>query len=118
MDNMVNAYKSVVLENYANFQGRLDRGGFWWFVLANFIVWVVLGVLAQISTIFWILAVIYWLALIVPSIAAAVRRLHDWGQTGWLAILGIIPIVLLLLCIPQGNPDANEYGPVPEPITS
>ncbi len=115
MDKMVNAYKSVVLENYANFEGRLSREGFWWFVLANFIITIVIGIIGSIIGIWW-LSAIYWIALIIPSIAASIRRLHDWGQTGWLAILGIIPIVLLLLCIPQGNPDANSYGPPPTPV--
>lgn len=121
MDNMVNAYKSAVLENYANFEGRLSRGGFWWFVLANILISIGFSIIGQIIG-FVFLSFIYSLAVLVPSIAAVVRRLHDVGKTGLLALLGLIPIIgaiiLIVMCIPEGDTEANEYGPPPASIAT
>ena len=117
MDKLINAYKSVVLENYANFSGRLSVPGFWWFVLANFLIYLVLVVLMQISGIFLILYLIYALALLIPSLAAAVRRLHDTNKSGWMILLGLIPfvgfIILIVFYVQAGTPGPNDYGPEP-----
>ena len=116
MKQMVDAWKDVVTKNYANFSGRLGLPGFWWFVLVNFIVEVVLFVLAySVHWIFFILYVGYALAVIIPSVAAGVRRLHDTGKTGLLVLLGLIPfvgpIILIVLFAQKGQPEANQYGP-------
>ena len=114
MDVFINAYKDVVVWNYANFEGRLGRGVFWRFVLVNVVIWAIIGIIGGIfqGVILYILTIAYWLALLVPSLAAGVRRLHDTGKTGWLVL---IPIVNLILCIPEGDQGDNEYGPPYEP---
>jgi uncharacterized membrane protein YhaH (DUF805 family) len=52
--------------------------------------------------------------LIVPSIAVGIRRLHDTGKTGWLILIGLIPIVGFIILIVfyaiEGDPNPNEYG--------
>jgi uncharacterized membrane protein YhaH (DUF805 family) len=120
MEPFINAFKDVVVRNYSNFAGRLDRGTFWRFVAVNIVISIVLSILAQsLGVVFWLAYWVYILGVLVPGIAAVVRRLHDVGKTGKLAFLGLIPIVgaiiLIVLCVPEGDPQANEYGPVPAP---
>jgi uncharacterized membrane protein YhaH (DUF805 family) len=118
MEPFIDAFKLVVIKNYANFDGRLGRGAFWRFVAVNIVISIVLSILAQsLGVVFWLAYWVYVLGVLVPGIAAVVRRLHDVGKTGKLAFLGLIPIVgaiiLIVLCVPEGDPQANEYGPVP-----
>ena len=51
------------------------------------------------------------LAMLLPGIAVGVRRLHDIGKTGWLMLIGLIPVVglLLLYWFVQPSEGANEY---------
>lgn len=112
---IVDYWKLVVLERYTKFDGRARRAEFWWFVLANLIVYVVLAILAgAVSAIFWVLYVAYALAMIVPSIAVAIRRLHDTGKTGWLLLISFIPVVgpiiLLVFYLLDSTPGTNQYG--------
>jgi uncharacterized membrane protein YhaH (DUF805 family) len=112
--DLVSSWKRVVLERYAQFEGRAGRGEFWWFVLANMIVYVVLLVLVRVSPVFLILYVGYAFAVLVPSIAVAIRRLHDLGKSGWMLLIGLIPIVggilLLVWYASPGQPAVNQYG--------
>ena len=115
---LIENWKLVVLERYAKFDGRAGRGEFWWFVLANFLVFIVLAILIQISGIFWLLYIGYALALIVPSIAVAIRRLHDTNKSGWWLLIGLIPfggIVLLVFYILEGTNGPNNFGAAAEP---
>ena len=121
MEPFIDAFKLVVIKNYANFEGRLGRGAFWRFVAVNFVVYVVLAILGQtFGVLFWLAYIVWWLGLIVPSIAATVRRLHDTNKTGWLVLIALIPIVgaiiLIVFCAAEGDAQANEYGPVPTDV--
>ena len=123
VNQMIDAWKDVVTKTYANFSGRLGLSCFWWFVLVNFIVEVVLLILVMaVHPIFWVLYVGYALAVIVPSIAAGVRRLHDTGKSGWFVLLGLIPfvgpIILIVLFAQKGEAEANAYGPPPAGVTT
>ena len=88
-------------------------------MLANLVVYVALAILAQISGIFLILYVIYGLAMLVPSLAVAFRRLHDTDKSGWLILIGLIPlvgaIILLVFDIQEGTSGPNQYGAAAEP---
>ena len=114
MDQFVAAYKDA-LSKYAQFSGRLSVGGYWRFVAVNIVAVVLLAILSQIASALIFLVVIYYLALLIPSLAAAVRRLHDTGKSGWFILITLIPfvggIILLVWTIQAGNPAANEYGP-------
>jgi uncharacterized membrane protein YhaH (DUF805 family) len=61
---------------------------------------------------------IYSLAVLIPSLAVTVRRLHDTGRTGWWILIGLIPviggIVLLIFMVLDSEPGANQYGPNPK----
>jgi hypothetical protein len=60
---------------------------------------------------------LYSLAVLLPSIAVGVRRLHDTGRSGWWMLLAVIPIAniaLLVFFILEGTAGPNAYGPEPE----
>jgi uncharacterized membrane protein YhaH (DUF805 family) len=111
---LVSYWKRVVLERYAQFTGRARRAEFWWYFLANFIIGVVLNILIAVSSIFWVLYVIYALAVLIPGLAVAVRRLHDTDKSGWWILIGLIPIagiiVLIVFWATDGSPSPNQYG--------
>ena len=115
---LIDNWKTVVFERYALFEGRARRAEFWWFWLANLIVIVLLAILASsVSNVFWLLYAVFALAMLVPSLAVAVRRLHDTGKSGWLLLIGLIPfggIVLLIFYLLDSTPGSNQYGLSPK----
>lgn len=120
-------YLKVVRDNYANFEGRARRQEYWMFVLFNLIIMFVLyipmiiGAAMESQVITMIgagLVVIYALAVLVPSIAVVVRRLHDQDKSGWYYFVGLIPLIggiwLLILMITEGTSGPNQYGEDPK----
>ncbi len=78
------------------------------------IVFAVLGILSRIAGIFFILYFLAALAVIIPSIAVAIRRLHDTDKSGWFLLIGLIPfvggiILLVFMCI-DSTRGTNQYG--------
>lgn len=112
--NPIEAWKLVVLERYTKFDGRAGRPEFWWFVLANLVVSIVLNVLSRVSGIFFIALVLYSLAVLVPSIAVGIRRLHDTDKSGWFLLLYLIPcvgwIIMIVLWAAEGTRGPNQFG--------
>jgi len=98
-----------VLQNYATFKGRASRSEYWYFVLFNIIFSIALGYVSGIVNLPF-LYTIYSLAVLIPSIAVAVRRMHDVGKSGWFIL---IPIYNLILACTQGVKGENEYGTEP-----
>lgn len=100
---------SVCMSKYATFTGRASRPEFWWFFLFQVLVLLVSG---MVSDIFYGIAA---LALLLPSIAAGARRFHDIGKTGWLMLVGLIPVVNLLLIywFVQPSDGPNAFGAAP-----
>ncbi len=107
-----------VLRKYAVFAGRAQRKEYWMFVLFNFIIVIVLWSLEAIAGGPGILPNLYNLAVLVPSLAVAVRRLHDIDRTGWWLLIMLIPIVgaivLLIFLVQDSQEGENEYGPNPK----
>lgn len=66
-------------------------------------------------SIIWLL---YLLATIIPRLAVAVRRLHDTGNSGWMLLVGLIPLVgsiwLLVLYCQDSQPGPNAWGENPK----
>ena len=93
----------VCFSKYATFEGRASRSEYWYFALFSFI----LGLIPVVN---YIAA----LALLIPGLAVAVRRLHDTGRSGWWYLICLVPIVgqimLLVFFCTAGQPHANEYG--------
>jgi uncharacterized membrane protein YhaH (DUF805 family) len=68
------------------------------------------------------LYVLYALATFIPSLACAVRRLHDTNKSGWWILISLVPIlggiwVIVLLAI-DSDPGVNQYGPNPKLLPS
>ena len=116
MDEFITAYKTA-FTRYVDFSGRTSVGGFWRFVAVNFVVAVALGLLGSVASFFFVLYVVYALAVLLPSLAIAVRRLHDTGKTGWFILLGLIPLIgfiVLIVFYVQPSDGPNHFGPGPE----
>src|SRR5690242_16876709 len=106
MDDLVKAVKTC-LNKYADFKGRAARPEFWWFALATFVVSAVLNQIIPM------LGALFSLAVLLPSLAVAARRLHDIGKSGWFLLLLLIPVIgwlVLLYFYVQASGPSNEYG--------
>ncbi|MCR8666505.1 DUF805 domain-containing protein [Aestuariibaculum sp. M13] len=124
----MNWYLKVVKDNYANFDGRARRKEYWMFTLINSLILFGLIAISVAITLtsdafgFLSLYFIYILAMIIPSLAVSVRRLHDIGKSGWYYLVAFIPFIgtfwLLFLLITEGEKGSNTYGPDPKNITA
>ena len=112
-------YFKLALSKYAQFTGRSRRSEYWYFFLCTMIITYGLqglGMALEMS-ILTILGGIASLALLIPGIAVAVRRMHDVGRSGWWLLLGIIPLaglVVLYWAVSDSEPGANAWGPNPK----
>jgi len=112
-----------VLKQYAVFNGRSRRSEFWWFVLFNIIISIVLAIVDRMTGTmgdrgYGLLGSLYALAVLLPSIGVAIRRLHDTNRSGWWLLLCFIPIIgfivlIVFYCI-DSDPGDNQYGPNPK----
>ena len=114
---MINWYLKVVRDNYLNFNGRARRSEYWYFILFNLIVSIVLNVIDYFIGMD-ILGAIYSLAVFLPGLAVLVRRLHDINKSGWYFFIVLIPLagiiwLLVLLCT-EGDHGPNQYGSDPK----
>ncbi len=117
----MNYYKKV-LQNYANFTGRARRSEYWYFALFNFLITlgclIVDTVLGTRYADVGVVQFLYGLAVLIPSLAVGVRRLHDVGKSGWFFFIVLIPIVgaiwLLVLFATNSHAGENQYGPNPK----
>lgn len=113
------AVRTCLQRKYADFSGRASRAEYWWFALFSWIigvpVFLVLLVVALITNqpVLILLYFVVWLALIVPTVAVAVRRLHDTNRSGWYYLLAFVPfggfVLLAFMLSPSREP--NDYGP-------
>ena len=113
-----------VLKKYAVFSGRASRKEYWMFVLFNIIFAIVAMILDNIlgtameGVGYGLIYTLYMLAVLIPSIAVTVRRLHDTARSGWWILIALIPFIgwiwLLVLMILEGNAGENKYGPSPK----
>jgi len=107
----------AVIKKYTVFEGRAHRTEFWMFALVNFIIGAVLAILDAALGTSSVLGGIYSLAVLLPSLAVGVRRLHDTGRSGWWLLLGLIPLIGLIVLIvwwaTEGERSTNQYGPNP-----
>ena len=106
-----------VLKNYAKFTGRARRKEYWMFLLFSIIISVVLTVIDGVVGTGGILGLVYSLAVLIPSIAVAVRRMHDIDKSGWWLLIAFVPligiIVVIVFACMAGTPGDNRFGPPP-----
>lgn len=94
-------------QNYANFKGRASRAEYWWWVLFT----VILGLVG--SSIHLSLGNAASFVTLLPTLAVAVRRMHDVDRVGWFTL---VPIYNFILGVRQGDAGENRFGP-PTPPT-
>jgi uncharacterized membrane protein YhaH (DUF805 family) len=107
-----------------SFDGRARRKEYWMFTLFAVIIAVGLSLVDGITGFYsgalgvGLLSGLFWLGILVQSIAVGVRRLHDTGRSGWWLLLILIPIVgpliVLVLMVFEGQQGDNAYGPDPK----
>ena len=148
---MFEYYKNCLTQKYADFSGRARRTEYWSFVLFNLLFVLIPSIIFAVASVKGMvdsysgygyrshsmstslivaivmggILVLSALAVLVPSIAVAVRRLHDTGRSGWwylaFAVGSCIPVVgwiasivfIVFMCL-DSEPGANEYGPNPK----
>jgi uncharacterized membrane protein YhaH (DUF805 family) len=112
-----------VLNQYVGFSGRARRSEYWYWVLFYIIIGVIASLLDRAlfgATSSWISSIV-GLALLLPGLAVAVRRLHDTTRSGWWILLGLIPVVgaiILIVFYVQDSHGDNQYGPSPKAVGS
>ena len=119
-----------VLNQYSDFNGRARRKEYWMFALVNFIISLaIIGIDNALGLSFnytgnisgaGVFNSIYNLLILIPSLAVTVRRLHDVGKSGWMLLIGLIPLVvaiwLLILLLRDSEAGENKYGPNPKEL--
>jgi uncharacterized membrane protein YhaH (DUF805 family) len=127
-----------VLKKYVEFNGRARRREYWNFTLINMLLNFAYLILVSIITakifrtnidvlergeepifmlLFGILIIVYFiflLLLFLPSLAVMIRRLHDTGNSGWMCLISLIPVVggiiLFIILVQDSQPGSNRYG--------
>ncbi|GGD73608.1 DUF805 domain-containing protein [Croceicoccus mobilis] len=127
-------YMLMPFARFFDFSGRSRRKEYWMFVLLNTIVQIVLaGIMfaggasfdvygqASYGPMFWLgggLLALYWLAVLIPSVAVTVRRFHDQDKSGWLTLLVFVPylggLIVFVFMLLEGTRGPNRYGPDPK----
>lgn len=111
-------------KKYVTFSGRAQRAEYWTFSLVNFVILLIVagigeGANSKIAT---AIAGLIMLAILLPSLAVTVRRLHDTGRKGWWILINLIPyvgaIVMLVFTLFDSQPGDNKYGPNPKGVTA
>ncbi len=105
---------------YADFSGRARRAEYWWFALGNAVLVSILGALAGavLGDLGGLLMLVVALAVIVPALAAAVRRLHDTGRSGWWYLIILLPffgsLILFIFLVLDSDRQPNTWGRSPK----
>jgi uncharacterized membrane protein YhaH (DUF805 family) len=142
-------YVDTITNHYVDFNGRVGRPQFWYFILVDIVIAIGVAIVASITI--RALSDLYSLALLLPTLGLTARRLQDTGKPGSWVFIAFIPIILMIvlglvsilggalgmlgflfvimpiigfaalaagvfliyLCAQPGQPEANQYGPVP-----
>jgi uncharacterized membrane protein YhaH (DUF805 family) len=125
----------AAIKRYSDFSGRSTRKEYWLFVLLNFIFSMATGLLdsflgteivneptvfngVQFENKLGLLNALYSLFILVPSLAVAVRRLHDVGKSGWMLLIALVPCLgwvwLIILLVEDSQEGENKWGPNPK----
>lgn len=138
MKEIIDTFKYVFLQNYANFSGRARRSEYWLFNLAMYLVSLfifvpmVLFAVAIIASSFksssldgtvvlflviLLIMFVFLLATLIPSLAVGVRRLHDTNRSGWWFLLSLIPlggVIIYVFLMQDSDEGFNDYGADPK----
>jgi uncharacterized membrane protein YhaH (DUF805 family) len=117
-------------QKWNTFAGRSSRSEYWWWALFTFLtvlgVAVVGGVAAAATggsgssggqAAFTLLALIWFLVIVLPTLSVSARRLHDTNRSAWWLLVNLVPyvgsIILLVIYCLDGSPGPNRFGPRP-----
>lgn len=112
---------STNLSKITDFSGRASRPEFWWWILAMWILQVIVSFITGGwrggSGVLWFIGWVISIILTLATIAVGCRRLHDTGKSGWLQLIYLIPcvgvIILIIFWAQAGTAGDNKYGPQP-----
>ena len=121
------------LKNYTNFSGRARRKEYWMFFLFTAIFALLFAgldnllgttvsfnhpTLGEMKLPYGYFYFGFTLAMLIPGIAAVVRRFHDIGKSGWWYFIAFVPCIgifpLLYFLVKPGDVGENQYGPDPK----
>jgi len=97
-------------KNFTNFKGRARRAEYWQFFAFNFVFSLGIAIFCAKFRIPLVNA-LFTLATLIPSMAVAIRRMHDTGKSGWYVI---VPIYNFILALTPGVHGDNHWGPDPK----
>ena len=122
-------FRYCVTKGYVRFSGRARRREYWSFVVVALIGFAVVGGLgfvvgtalgfdeAEEPTVSALAISVFWLYLLLPSMAVLFRRLHDIGLSGWFWLLAFVPmfgtLIILVMTLIGSQKHENKWGPVP-----
>lgn len=110
----------LALSRWQDFSGRSRRREYWTFTVVSWLLAVAVSLAAGTiaDSLSMVLLLVFALALIVPSLALQVRRLHDTDKSGWWFLVALVPfiggIVLFVLNCIEGTRGANRFGADPK----
>jgi len=108
-------------KHYADFKGRARRSEYWMFTLFNVLfafliifVGTLIGQIIGVGELALFLYILYFIAIIIPSLSVLVRRLHDTGNSGWMYFISLIPLIgiiwLFILLVSNSQSVENKWG--------
>lgn len=116
----------AALKKYATFSGRAQRSEYWYFVLFYILIILALAVIDPLSgslhgnSGYGLLSSLFTFAMIIPSIAVGVRRLHDTDRSGWWMLMAAVPligsIVLFVFFVQDSQAGDNRFGANPKAV--
>ena len=120
MNAIIENFKDIITNKYAQFTGRANKAEFWQYVLVFIVISASFSLLMSLfggvkilRMIFMLLNGIVSLALLVPSIAVSVRRMHDIGKSGKWVLINLIPILgsiwFIVLAIKESESGTNQF---------
>lgn len=126
----MNWFIECITKNYANFSGRARRKEYWmyglFYVLFMLILVITSAVICaimemnslEINRVVIFIVICAYLALLIPTLAVLVRRLHDINKSGWWCLISFVPyvgiIILFIFALLDSTPGRNQYGENPK----
>ena len=106
-------------KKFATFSGRSRRKEFWLFWLINVAINYGLQLIAvPLGTIGMVIVLLFSLAILVPSLAVAARRMHDIGKSGWWVLINLVPLIgsiwFIVLAAKDSVAGSNKWGDCPK----
>ncbi len=117
------AVRTCLMQKYADFSGRARRSEYWFFVLFGIlaevvwsVIYMIVGRVSALAVLWGLVGLVVFVGLIVPSLAVAIRRLHDTGRSGWWLLLSFVPFggIVLLVFFVLDSSSENQYGSSPK----